>query len=167
MLILKMTTMKVISLFGLKFFDKAYPIKFRYVIFLNSLRPKMYFEKQLSQFEVIKLDEGVMPKVSDKPDMDFINTVVSRLLSFFEGLTYAETRNAVIYYNDKDGVYMLSKSTRTAVQSKGIVPKNAVVHNKVPEIMLVTLDGIIEQILNYYMTHWSYVLMYYHQMRVV
>jgi len=159
--------MKVFDLFGLKFFDEEYTLRFRYVVFLNQLKPKIYFEKQLQQHQVMRLDWGLTPKVSTKPDMSFINEVVSRLVQQFEGLTYEETKNAIIYYRGKDGVFMLSKSTLTAVVSKGITPTKVVRHEVIPEQMLMVLNQVIEQVINYYVTHWSHVLMYYHQFKRV
>ncbi len=76
--------MKVLDLFGLKFFDERV-LRFRYVVFLNQLKPKIFFEKQLmAQYEVIRLDEGVIPKVSVNPDMGFLNTIINRLIQFLE-----------------------------------------------------------------------------------
>lgn len=159
--------MKVLSLFGLKFFDEERTLKFRYVVFLNQLKPKIYFEKQLSQFETINLDEGITPKVSVKPDMEFINTVVSRLINYFEGLEYTETKNAIIYYTSKEGIYMLSKNTLTPVTSKGIAPKVMKKFSHMPEQVLKVLDSMTQQIINYYQTHWASIMMYYHQMKVI
>jgi hypothetical protein len=159
--------MKVLDLFGLKYFNESTPIRFRYVIFLNQLKPKIYFEKQLSQFDIIKLDQGLKPKVSDRPDMVFINTVISRLLDYFESLQYTETKNAIIYYTSKEGVLMLSKSSLVPVTSKGIAPKKLTPLNHMPEIMLKKLDEIIQQIMNYYIVHWSNVLMYYNWVKLV
>jgi len=159
--------MKVLSLFGLKFFKEEYPLRFRYVVFLSQLKPKIYFEKQLSQFKVIKLDEGIQPKISSRPDMQFVNTVVSRLINYFEGLSYEETKNAIIYYKEEKGVFMVSKSTLTPVVSKGIAPKIIIKHGTMPEQMALVLDAMVQQVINYYVTHFSNVLMYYHQMKVV
>jgi len=158
-------TMQVFDLFGLKFFDENHSLKFRYVVFLNQLKPKIFYEKQLQLHQVIRLDEGLTPKVSTKPDMSFINEVVSRLAQQFEGLTYEETKNAIIYYRGKDGVFMLSKSSLTPVVSKGIAPTKVMKHDTIPEQMLMVLDQVVEQIINYYVTHWSHVLMYYHQFK--
>ena len=159
--------MKVLDLFGLKFFKEEYALKFRYVVFLNQLKPKIYFQKQLTQFDVIHLDEGLSPKVSTKPDMEFIMAIVSRLLEFFEKLEYSETKNAIIYYTSKEGVYMLSKSTLTPTTSKGIAPKSVIKYNHMPEYMIKVLDNVVQQIINYYVTHFSNVLMYYHSMKRV
>ena len=157
--------MQVLDLFGLKFFDENYPLRFRYVVFLNQLKPKIFYEKQLQQYQVLRLDEGLTPKVSTKPDMSFINEVVSRLTQQFESLTYEETKNAIIYYRGKDGVFMLSKSTLTPVVSKGIAPTKVVKHEVIPEQILMVLDKMVEQIINYYIAHWSNVLTYYHQFK--
>jgi hypothetical protein len=162
-----MTTMKVLDLFGLKYFNEGTPIRFRYVVFLNQLKPKIYFEKQLSQFDVIKLDQGLRPRVSDRPDMVFLNTITSRLLGYFESLQYTETKNAIIYYTSKEGVLMLSKSSLVPVTSKGIAPKNLTPINHVPEEVLKKLDDVVQQITNYYMVHWSSVLMYYNWVRLL
>ncbi len=83
--------MKALDLFGLKFFEEERVLRFRYVVFLNQLKPKIFFEKQLQQYEVIRLDEGVTPKVSAKPDMGFLDIIINRLIQFFEGLQYKET----------------------------------------------------------------------------
>jgi hypothetical protein len=159
--------MKALDLFGLKFFEEERVLKFRYVVFLNQLKPKIFFEKQLQQYEVIRLDEGLKPKVSGKPDMDFINAVIGRLIQFFEGLQYKQTKNAIIYYEDEKGVYMLSKSTMVPLISKGITPKTVVKYNHMPEQMVIALDSMISQIINYYMAHWSHVLMYYNYVKRV
>ncbi len=158
--------MKVLDLFGLKFFDERV-LRFRYVVFLNQLKPKIFFEKQLmAQYEVIRLDEGVVPKVSVNPDMGFLNTIINRLIQFFEGLQYKETKNAIIYYED-EGIYMLSKSTGVPVLSKGIAPKTVVRYSYMPEQMMMVLDSMINQIRNYYVAHWSHVLMYYNYVKRV
>ncbi len=158
--------MKVLDLFGLKFFDERV-LRFRYVVFLNQLKPKIFFEKQLmAQYEVIRLDEGVVPKVSVNPDMGFLNTIINRLIQFFEGLQYKETKNAIIYYED-EGIYMLSKSTGVPVLSKGITPKTVVRYSYMPEQMMMVLDSMINQIRNYYVAHWSHVLMYYNYVKRV
>jgi len=159
--------MKVLSLFGLKFFKEEYSLNFRYVIFLNQLKPKLYFQKQLSGFDVVCLDEGLKPKVSVEPDMSFINTIISRLVSFFEGLRYEETNNAVIYYREGKAVFMLSKSALTPVVSKGITPKKIVLRDHMPECMLMVIDSMVDQILNYYKAHYNSVLMYYYNFKVV
>jgi len=159
--------MKVLDLFGLKFFEEDRALKFRYVVFLNQLKPKIYFQKQLAQFDVIHLDEGLSPKVSTKPDMEFVMAIVSRLLEFFEKLEYSETKNAIIYYTSKEGVYMLSKSTLTPTTSKGIAPKTVIKYNHMPEHIMKVLDNTVQQIINYYVTHFSNVLMYYHSMKRV
>ena len=152
--------MKVLSLFGLKYYGE-YTLKFRYVVFLHQLKPKIYFEKQLQQFEIVNLDKDLYPKVSDRPDMSFISTVISRLLNYFEGLSYEETKNAIIYYRDSKSVFMLSKSTMTPVVSKGITHSKITRHDTMPEIMLKYLDDMIQHIIDYYITHWSFVMMYY------
>jgi hypothetical protein len=158
--------MKVLSLFGLKFFEEERSLKFRYIVFLHQLKPKIYFEKQLNG-EVLNLDEGIQPKVSVKPDTNFINIVIDRLVTFFEGLSYKESKNAIIYYECDNGVCMLSKSSLTPVMSRGIAPKNLKEYKTMPEQMALVLDSLIEQIMNYYMTHWSNVLAYYHHMKRV
>jgi hypothetical protein len=157
--------MKVLDLFGLKFFEEERVLRFRYVVFLHQLKPKIYFEKQLNNYETLKLDEGITPKISVKPDMDFINTVLSRLVQFFEGLEYEETSNAIVYYKEGRSVYMVSKSTLVPVMSKGIMPKNMKKYDHIPEQMIMVLDAMTQQILNYYMAHWSHVLMYYNYVR--
>jgi hypothetical protein len=158
--------MKALSLFGLKFFEEDRPLKFRYVVFIHQLKPKIFFEKQLmSEHEVVQLDKGLTPKVSDRPDMEFINTVVSNLVTYFEGLQYKETKNAIIYYENGRSVCMLSKSTFASIMSKGIQPKYIKIYDHMPEQMLAVLDNVIDQIINYYIVHWSHVLMYYHQFR--
>jgi len=160
--------MKALDLFGLKFFEEEERVlKFRYVVFLNQLKPKIFFEKRLQEYEVVRLDEGLKPKVSDRPDMDFINNVISRVIQFFESLEYEETKNAIIYYKDMKGVYMLSKSTMVPVLSKGITPKTIIKYNHMPEQMMMVLNSIINQIKNYYMAHWSHVLMYYNYVKRV
>ena len=159
--------MKVLSLFGLKFFKEEYPLNFRYVVFLNQLKPKLYFQKQLSGFEVVQLDEGLKPKASVEPDMAFINNVVSRFVSFFEWLQYQETNNAVIYYREGKAVFMLSKSALTPVVSKGITPKKLVLLDHMPECMLRVIDAVVDQILNYYKAHYNNVLTYYHNFKVI
>jgi len=159
--------MKALDLFGLKFFEEERVLKFRYVVFLNQLKPKIFFEKQLQQYEVIRLDEGITPKVSTKPDTGFLNIIIDRLIQFFEGLQYKETKNAVVYYEDEKGVYMLSKSTMVPVLSKGITPKTVIRYNHMPEQTMIALDSMISQIKNYYMTHWSYILMYYNYVKRV
>ncbi len=120
----------------------------------------------MAQYEVIRLDEGVIPKVSVNPDMGFLNTIINRLIQFFEGLQYKETKNAIIYYED-EGIYMLSKSTAVPVLSKGISPKTVVRYSHMPEQMMMVLDSMINQIRNYYMAHWSHVLMYYNYVKRV
>jgi hypothetical protein len=162
-----MTTMKVLSLFGLKFFEEDRTLRFRYVVFINQLKPKIFFEKQLSQYEVVPLDKGLTPKVSSKPDMAFINAVTSNLVKYFESLEYKETKNAIIYYINGRSVCMLSKSTLTSIVSKGIEPKYIKRYDYMPEQMLTVLDGMVNQIINYYVAHWSHVLMYYHQFKRV
>jgi len=160
--------MKALDLFGLKFFEEDRPLKFRYVVFLNQLKPKIFFEKQLvSQYEIIRLDQGIIPKASDRPDMAFINTVISNLAAYFEGLEYKETKNAITYYENGRSIYMLSKSTLMPVISKGIEPKYIKKYHHMPEQILVVLDQMTSQIVNYYVTHWSHVLMYYHQFKRV
>jgi len=159
--------MQVFDLFGMKYFTEEYTLRFRYVVFLNQLKPKIFYEKQLQQYKVIRLDEGLKPKVSVKPDQEFINTVISRLVEQFERLEYEETKNAIIYYKGKDGVFMLSKSTLMPVVSKGIAPTKIIKRNTMPEQMLEVLDRIIDQVMNYYVTHWSYVLMYYNYLKRV
>jgi hypothetical protein len=160
--------MKALDLFGLKFFEEDRTLKFRYVVFLNQLKPKIFFEKQLmSQYEVIRLDKGLAPKVSDKPDMAFINAVIYNLVTYFESLEYKETKNAIVYYENGRSVFMLSKSTLTSIISKGIEPKYIKRCDHMPEQMLMVLDNIVNQIIDYYIAHWSHVLMYYHQVRRV
>jgi hypothetical protein len=159
--------MKALDLFGLKFFEEDRVLRFRYVVFLNQLKPKLFFEKQLQQYEVVKLDEGITPKIGIKPDMDFINTVISRLVQFFESLEYKETKNAIIYYEEGRSVYMLSKATLVPVMNKGIMYKNITKDNYMPEQIAKVLDSMISQIMNYYMAHWSHVMMYYNYVRRV
>lgn len=138
------------------------------MVFLNQLKPKIFFEKQLmAQYEVVRLDEGVVPKVSVNPDMGFLDVITDRLIQFFEGLQYKETKNAIIYCEDQKGIYMLSKSTAVPVLSKGITPKTVVKYNHMPEQMMMVLDSMINQIRNYYMAHWSHVLMYYNYVKRV
>ena len=62
---------------------------------------------------------------------------------------------------------MISKSTLAPVVSKGIAPKTIIKHNIMPEQMMLVLDTMVQQIINYYVTHFSNVLMYYHQMKVI